>query len=78
MGWVGNSKGIPPEFLIPALIRFDKSKKCLLHGDKSLPLCAMPIIGMPDCNSSRVKPKLRYLSKYKAVMLGLSGLLNQF
>ena len=40
--------GIPPALLIPSLILLLKSKKCRLHGDKSLPDWAIPIIGFPD------------------------------
>ena len=47
---------MPPALLIPSLILLLKDRKCLLHGDKSLPDCAIPIIGLPDCNSFLVKP----------------------
>ena len=56
IGWVGNSIGIPPASLIPFLICFESSKKCLLHGTKSLPDWAIPIIGFPDWSSSFFKP----------------------
>src|SRR3982074_2649313 len=36
----------------------------------------MPMIGLPDCSSSRVMPQFMYRSMYSAVIPGLSGLSN--
>ncbi len=30
---------------------------CRLQGERSEPVCAMPMIGLPDCSSSRVMPQ---------------------
>src|SRR5256885_16878250 len=35
------------------------------------------MIGLPDCNSSRERPKFMYRSRYRAVMSVLAGSSNQ-
>ena len=77
MGWTGNSNAMPPASRMPSRTRLASSRCDRLQGARSDPDWAMPMIGLPDCSSSRVRPQFRYRSMYSAVMSGSSGLSNQ-
>ena len=56
---MGNSSGMPPASRMPALVRSASAMWWRLQGAMSLPVWAMPMIGLPPCSSERVRPKLR-------------------
>jgi len=47
-----------------------------LQGTRSLPVCAIPIIGLPERSSAAEMPKLVYRSIWVAVALGSPGMSN--
>ena len=46
----------PPASRIPSRTRLARTRWCRLHGVMSEPVCAIPMIGLPDCSSSSVSP----------------------
>ena len=67
---------MPPASRMPSRIRRTKSTCILLQGTKSLPVCAIPIIGLPERSSAAEMPKLVYRSIWVAVALGSPGISN--
>jgi ATP-dependent Lhr-like helicase len=59
IGWTGNSSTMPPASRTPSRTRSASTRWWRLHGDRSLPVCAMPMIGLPERSSSRLRPKFR-------------------
>ena len=47
---------MPPASRMPSRTRLASSMWCRLQGERSEPVWAMPMIGLPDCSSSRLMP----------------------
>lgn len=56
IGWTGNSMAMPPASRMPSRTRSARTRWWRLHGDRSEPVWAMPMIGLSDCSSLRVRP----------------------
>ena len=56
IGWTGNSIAMPPASRMPSRTRLASSRWWRLQGERSEPVWAMPMIGLPDCSSSRLMP----------------------
>ena len=67
---------MPPASRMPSRTRLASSRCDRLQGARSEPDWAMPMSGLPDWSSSRVRPQLRYRSMYSAVMSGSSGIVE--
>jgi hypothetical protein len=52
----GELEGDAPAAVMPSRTRLASSRWCRLQGDRSEPVCAMPMSGRPERSSCEVRP----------------------